>query len=79
MTKLNKRIDREVGPFGGLSHGRPVVMSLLPGGTLEFREKGTRTAYRVHLESCFVLAAQMAAERLREDRSNRKVLRRATR
>lgn len=41
---------------------RPVILTLMPGGYIEFREKGCRTRYIVSIESCFRMACWLFAE-----------------
>lgn len=52
----------------GKNRARPVIVSLLPGDEIEFRAKGTRTAYRVYLGHAFRLAQALSMEEIYRDK-----------
>lgn len=53
--------------------GRPVVVTLRPGGLLvEVREKGRRTRYTVTVQEIYVKACWNAAAQLRRERAEKR-------
>lgn len=52
-TKLNKQVVRLVPPS---KYERALVVTLLPGGMIAFREPGKRTTYTASVYQCQVLA-----------------------
>lgn len=68
-TSLDKPVSR-------LSHvtkqGRRVVVTLLPGDVIEFREKGTRHRLLLHIEAAYSVAAKAAAEAIKRERAERR-------
>lgn len=60
MTAINKKVERE-GPILR-AKGRPIIVSIEPGGMLGFRLKGERTTYRVTIEDVYWYAARIHAQ-----------------
>jgi hypothetical protein len=59
MTKLKKAISREA--MNTAEQGRPLMVTLEPGDTISFRQKGLRKVYRTTLAACFWLAVKTEA------------------
>ena len=58
MTPLRKRVQRRTtAPVRG---GRRVVVSLLPGDVLGFREERTRTEYLLSISGAYTYAVRLA-------------------
>jgi hypothetical protein len=58
MTPLRKRVQRRtVMPVRG---GRRIVVSLLPGDILGFREERTRREYLLSISGAYVYAVRLA-------------------
>ena len=58
MTPLRKRVQRRtMAPVRG---GRRVVVSLLPGDVLSFREERTRTEYPLSIAGAYTYAVRLA-------------------
>ena len=58
MTPLRKRVQRRTtAPVRG---GRRVVVSLLPGDVIGFREERTRTEYLLSISGAYTYAVRLA-------------------
>jgi hypothetical protein len=70
MTPLTKRVRRRaLNPY----RGRRIVVSLLPGDVLSFREERTRKEFLLSIQGAYVYAVQLeVARRLAEKRAKRK-------
>ena len=67
MTKLTKVVVRET---VHLHRGRPLVVSLEPGGYVEIRPKGLRgEVYRLAWEQIMIEAARRRADHERAERA----------
>ena len=58
-TLLTKDVRRETiipARIAGRQMTRPMIVTMHPGDTISFREKGKRTVYEVSLHSCATLA-----------------------
>lgn len=58
-TLLLRPITRQLArplQIGQFESGRPLVITIHPGDTIEFREHGRRTTYEVSLHDCAKLA-----------------------
>jgi len=63
MTILHRRISRKTASAYAVLYrkARPVVVSLMPGDILEFRESGRRTRFQLPIETAFRYAVRLAA------------------
>lgn len=76
MTDLHKRVKRRT--VGRVRGGRRIVVSLLPGDVLGFREERTRCEYVLSIQGAYVYAVQLeVARRKREKVAQRKAKRAA--
>ena len=67
MTPLRKRVQRRTtAPVRG---GRRVVVSLLPGDVLSFREERTRTEYMLSISGAYTYAVRLAVARRKEEKA----------
>lgn len=69
MTDLKKRVRRRT-----LSsiRGRRIVVSLLPGDVLSFREERTRAEYLLSISGAYTYAVMLEVERRRRERAERR-------
>ncbi len=67
MSKLSARETRLTLETSATFRGRQIIAQIHPL-TVTVREKGRRMRYEVSWEGIFVLAAKLAAERLRQER-----------
>ena len=69
MTDLTKRVKRRtIHPH----RGRRIVVSLLPGDVLGFREERTRREYLLSIAGAYEYAVRLEVERRRAEKRNRK-------
>lgn len=67
MTPLTKRVQRRtMVPVRG---GRRIVVSLLPGDVLSFREERTRTEYLLSIGGAYIYAVRLAVVRRKEEKA----------
>ena len=67
-TKLNKEVSRETSTrIGG--RGKVIIVTLLPGDVITFREKGKHTAFETTLEACAWLAIKQKAAADRKEKA----------
>lgn len=67
MTPLNKRVQRRtVRPVCG---GRRLIVSLLAGDCLGFREERTRTEYLLSISGAYTYAVRLAVARRKEEKA----------
>ena len=67
MTPLRKRVQRRTtAPVRG---GRRVVVSLLPGDVIGFREERTRTEYLLSISGAYTYAVRLAVARRKEEKA----------
>ena len=72
MTDLRKPVKRRtVAPH----RGRRIVVSLLPGDVLSFREERTRREYLLTIAGGFEYAVRLEVERRRRDKAQARNLR----
>jgi len=78
-TLLTRPVTRIVegwckrGVFGlGAHTNRPLVVTLMPGGIIRFREKGRQKYMEVAIESCYNLALKAEVESQRREKAKRK-------
>lgn len=71
-TKLTKEVSRESGftKIGG--RGKVIIVTLLPGDIISFREKGKRTSYETTIEACAWLAIKQKAAADRAEKAKLK-------
>lgn len=62
-----------------LGERRPIVVTLLPNGVVQFREKGRRTTYEAHLRTLFGAAVRYAVAEARKEKLAQRAARRAAR
>jgi len=55
-TKLRKPVVREVEDWNG--RGKSMMVSLLPGGVVSFREKGTRKSFDITVGAAYIAAVK---------------------
>ena len=67
MTDLTKRVKRRT--IGRVRGGRRIVVSLLPGDVLAFREERTRKDYLLSISGAYVYAVQLEVERRKRERA----------
>lgn len=69
MTDLHKRVKRRT-----LSNhrGRRIVVSLLPGDVLSFREERTRHEYLLSIAGAYDYAVMLEVERRKRERKERR-------
>ena len=74
MTILHKKVSRRTShEYTVLSRKmRPIVVSLLPGDVLEFREAGCRSRWELPVHTVFALAVRTKAEFDRRTRKEAK-------
>ena len=65
MTRLNRRVARAtVKPYSvlyaGQSNAKPIVVELVPGDVIEFRELRGRHRWRLDIRHAFMLAVRAA-------------------
>ena len=66
MTDLTKRVKRRtLTPY----RGRRIVVSLLPGDVLGFREERTRREYLLSIQGAYVYAVGLEVERRRREKA----------
>jgi len=66
MTPLHKPVTRR---SNASYRGRRIVISLLPGDVLEFREERTRQRYLLAIHSAYIYAVQLAVERRKREKA----------
>jgi hypothetical protein len=66
MTDLRKRVRRRT--VGRVRGGRRIVVSLLPGDILAFREERTRREYVLSIPGAYVYAVQLEVARRKRER-----------
>lgn len=71
-TKLTKEVSRETGftRIGG--RGKVIIVTLLPGDLIRFREKGKRTYYETTIESVVWTAIKQKAAADRAEKARLK-------
>ena len=66
MTDLTKRVRRRSFAF---YRGRRIVVSLLPGDVLAFREERTRREYLLSISGAYTYAVMLEVERRRREKA----------
>jgi len=79
MTALRKPLTRVLRAVDHAHPDHEYAVTLFPGGLIEFRRLGHRTRFQVSLETCYIMAARIAAEQLRKDRADARRLRNVAR
>lgn len=75
MTDLTKRVKRRT--ITGY-RGRRIVVSLLPGDVLSFREERTRQEYLLSIQGAYIYAVQLEVERRKREKAAQRKARRAS-
>ena len=65
MTDLRRRVKRRT---VNSHRGRRIVVSLLPGDVLGFREERTRKEYLLSIAGAYVYAVRLEVERRKQER-----------
>lgn len=66
MTPLTKRVKRRtIAPH----RGRRIVVSMLPGDVLSFREERTRREYVLSIAGAYTYAVMLEVERRKRDKA----------
>lgn len=73
MTDLTKRVKRRT---VSAYRGRRIVISLLPGDVLSFREERTRQEYLLSVTGAYIYAVQLEVERRKRERAEQRKARR---
>lgn len=75
MTDLTKRVKRRtLAPH----RGRRIVVSLLPGDVLGFREERTRREFLLSVHGAYVYAVRLAVEHAKREKAAARKAKRAT-
>ena len=66
MTDLTKKVKRRtLAPY----RGRRIVVSMLPGDVLSFREERTRREYLLSISGAYTYAVMMEVERRKREKA----------
>lgn len=78
MTLLEKPVRRKTRGAYSVLYSRPrqIVVSLMPGDFLEFREAGRRAKFTLTIDGAFKMAARKQALELAAEKKKQKKLRR---
>lgn len=74
MTDLTKRVKRRT--VNAQHRGRRIVVSLLPGDVLSFREERRRGEYLLSIAGAYIYAVQLEVERRKRERAAQRKARR---
>lgn len=68
-TELRKSVRRKT---AGRYRGRRIIVRLIPGDVIGFREERLRTEYTLSIAGAFHYAVQLEVERRKEERSRKR-------
>jgi hypothetical protein len=74
VTRLDKPVRRET--CRTQEQGRSLIVTLEPGDTISFRQKGCRKSWKTTLSACFALAVKAEVRANQEAKISSKKIRR---